>query len=106
MGLGFGVGFVGVLILFHAAYSTIQYKTLLKITEDEFSGAPVNMAIEVSLGLLLCLWAALTVPGMLLSIHPHSEENRIVSLSANPDFMIFNHRGKIFPVEMDVKLRH
>ncbi|TKY62131.1 Membrane magnesium transporter [Spatholobus suberectus] len=65
----------------------------------------MQVVIELSLGLLLCFWAALTVPGKFLSIHPHSEDNRIVSLPANLDFMIFNHRGKVFPVEMDVKLR-
>jgi hypothetical protein len=31
---------------------------------------------------------------------------RIVSLPANLDFMIFNHRGKVFPLEMDLKLKH
>ncbi|KAG4959541.1 hypothetical protein JHK85_036986 [Glycine max] len=112
MGLGFVVGFLGLLILFHAAYSTIQYRGLLKITEEEFSGPPLNVVIEVTLGLVLCMWAALTVPGKFLSIHPHSEENscylgcRIVSLPSNLDFMIFNHRYKVFPVEMDVKLKH
>ncbi|RZB85880.1 hypothetical protein D0Y65_026113 [Glycine soja] len=30
----------------------------------------------------------------------------IVSLPSNVDFMIFNHRYKVFPVEMDVKLKH
>ncbi|XP_004497530.1 membrane magnesium transporter [Cicer arietinum] len=106
MGLGFGVGFLGVLILFHAAYSTIQYRALLKITEEEFSGSPFSVVIELSLGLLLCTWAALTVPGKFLCILPDSEENRIVSLPVNPDFMIFNHRGKLFPLEMNAKLRH
>ncbi|XP_045808374.1 membrane magnesium transporter-like isoform X1 [Trifolium pratense] len=81
MGLGFAIGFIGVLILFHAAYSTIQYRTLLKITEEEFSGSPLNVVIELSLGLLLCTWAALTVPGKFLCILPHSEENRILLLS-------------------------
>ena len=31
---------------------------------------------------------------------------RMVSLPANLDFMIFNHRGKVFPLEMDLKLKH
>ncbi|KAF7804431.1 membrane magnesium transporter [Senna tora] len=106
MGLGFVIGVFGFLILFHAAYATIQYRGLLKITEEEFSGPPMNVVVELFLGLVLCMWAALTVPGKFLSIQPHSEENRIVSLPANLDFMIFNHRGKIFPAEMDVKLRH
>ncbi|XP_057427536.1 membrane magnesium transporter [Lotus japonicus] len=106
MGVGFVVGFLGALILLHAAYSTIQYRALLKITEEEFSGPPLNVVIELTLGLVICMWAALTVPGNFLSIQPDSEENRIVSLPANLDFMIFNHRGKVFPVETNAKLIH
>ncbi|XP_018820572.1 membrane magnesium transporter [Juglans regia] len=105
MGLGFVVGVFGVLILAHAAYSTIQYRGLLKITEEEFSGPPMNVVAELLLGLVFCMWAGLTVPGKFLSILPDSEENRIVSLPANLDFMSFNHRGKVFPKELDVKLK-
>ncbi|XP_058762748.1 membrane magnesium transporter-like [Vicia villosa] len=63
------------LVLFHAAYSTLQYKSLLKITEEEFSGPPFNMVIQLFVGLLLCFWAALTVLGKFLSIQPQSDEN-------------------------------
>ncbi|CAI0432629.1 unnamed protein product [Linum tenue] len=80
MGLGFTVGVIGVLILGHAAYSTIQYRSLLKITEEEFSGPPMEVVLELLVGLLFCMWAALTVPGKFLSVHPHSDENRYVSL--------------------------
>ncbi|KAA8518723.1 hypothetical protein F0562_016503 [Nyssa sinensis] len=104
MGVGFVVGVLGVLILSHAAYSTVQYRALLKITEEEFSGPPMNVVVESILCLIFCLWAALTVPGKFLSIQPDSEENRIVSLPANLDFMIFNHRGKAFPSEIKMKL--
>nr|XP_023892288.1 membrane magnesium transporter-like [Quercus suber] len=76
MALGFAVGVFGVLILFHAAYSTIQYRGLLKIMEEEFSGPPMNVVAELLLGLVFCIWAALTVPGKFLSIQPYSEENR------------------------------
>ncbi|KAI3447570.1 hypothetical protein Pfo_004235 [Paulownia fortunei] len=105
MGLGFAVGVLGVLILSHAAYSTIQYRSLLKITEEQFSGPPINVLIELIAGMVFCMWAALTVPGKFLSILPHSDENRVVTLSANLDFMIFNHRGKAFPWDMDMKLK-
>uniref|UniRef100_A0A5B6YN57 Uncharacterized protein n=1 Tax=Davidia involucrata TaxID=16924 RepID=A0A5B6YN57_DAVIN len=105
MGLGFVVGVLGVLILSHAAYSTIQYRALLKITEEEFSGPPMNVVVELILGLIFCMWAALTVPGKFLSIHLDSEENRIVSLPGNLDFMIFNHRGKAFPSDINMKLK-
>ncbi|KAF9596170.1 hypothetical protein IFM89_007488 [Coptis chinensis] len=77
MNSGFGIGIVGVLILFHAAYSTIQYRTLLKILEEEFSSPPFQVVLELILGLVFCLWAALTVPGKFLSIQPDSDENRI-----------------------------
>ncbi|MFQ6632005.1 hypothetical protein Gotur_008373, partial [Gossypium turneri] len=75
MGLGFMVGVLGVLFLFHAAYSTIQYRGLLKIMEEEFSGPPMNVVLELLLGFVFCISAALTVPGNFLSIHPDSEEN-------------------------------
>ncbi|CAK9140793.1 unnamed protein product [Ilex paraguariensis] len=76
MGTGFVIGVLGVLILSHAAYSTIQYRALLKITEEEFSGPPINVVLELIFGLILCVWAALTVPGKFLSILPDSDENR------------------------------
>ncbi|KAM7265343.1 hypothetical protein ACFE04_003026 [Oxalis oulophora] len=106
MGVGFIVGLLGIVILGHAAYSTIQYRGLLKIMEEEFSGPPFTVVIELILGLVLCMWAALTVPGNFLSIHPHSDENRVVALPANLDFMIFNHRGKVFSSQAGLKLNH
>ncbi|CAM8910447.1 hypothetical protein QQ045_031829 [Rhodiola kirilowii] len=106
MGAGFIVGVLGGLSLAHAAYSTVQYRGLLKIMEEEFSGPPMNVVLELIVGLALCMWAALAVPGKFLSINLDSEENRTVSLPANLDFMIFNHRGKLFPLETDLKLKH
>ncbi|XP_074312038.1 membrane magnesium transporter [Silene latifolia] len=105
MGLGFIVGTLGVLLLSHAAYSTILYRGLLKIIEEEFSGPPINVLLELILGFVLCVYAGLTVPGKFQSIHPDSEENRIVSLPENLDFMIFNHRGRVVLSESDLKLK-
>ncbi|KAG9134566.1 hypothetical protein Leryth_000909 [Lithospermum erythrorhizon] len=78
MGIGVTVGVLGVLTLFHSAYSTIQYRSLLKITEEDFSGPPLNVVVELLGGLVLCMWAALTVPGKFKSILPHSDENRVI----------------------------
>lgn len=105
MGLGLVVGLLGGLLLAHAAYSTVQYRGMLKIMEEEFSGPPLNVAVELLLGLGLCMWAGLTFPGKFHSIHPDSEENRIVSLPANLDFMIFNHRGRVLPPNLELKLK-
>ncbi|KAG9451028.1 hypothetical protein H6P81_010993 [Aristolochia fimbriata] len=95
------VGLFGCVLLAHAAYATIQYRGVLKILEEEFSGPPMNVVVELLVGLGLCTWAALTVPGTFLSILPDSEENRLVSLPTNVDFMIFNHRGRVFPYKID-----
>nr|XP_010914717.1 membrane magnesium transporter [Elaeis guineensis] len=105
MGVGFVVGVFGGLILAHAAYYTIQYRGMLKIVEEEFSGPPMTVVVELLLGLALCTWAGLAVPAKFLSILPDSDENRIVCLPANLDFMIFNHRGKILPTNTELKFK-
>ncbi|NP_001278487.1 Membrane magnesium transporter-like [Zea mays] len=104
MGIGYVVGVLGGAILAHAAYATIQYRAVLKITEEEFSRPPMDVMMELLLGLVLCMWAGLAVPTKFLSVLPHSDENRIVSLPANLDFMIFNHRGRALPSDSDLKL--
>ncbi|XP_058089544.1 membrane magnesium transporter isoform X1 [Magnolia sinica] len=78
MSVGFLIGGLGGLLLAHAAYATVQYRGMLKIVEEEFSGPPINVVLELILGLAFCMWAALTVPGKFLSILPDSEENRMI----------------------------
>jgi hypothetical protein len=36
----------------------------------------IQVVVELIVGLVLCTWAAITVPGIFLSIHPHSDDNR------------------------------
>ncbi|GJM95418.1 hypothetical protein PR202_ga12153 [Eleusine coracana subsp. coracana] len=105
MGIGYVVGVLGGAILAHAAYATIQYRAVLKITEEEFSRPPMDVMMQLLLGLALCMWAGLAVPTKFHSVLPQSEENRIVSLPANLDFMIFNHRGSALPSDVDLKLK-
>ncbi|KAF7057303.1 hypothetical protein CFC21_064605 [Triticum aestivum] len=105
MGIGYVIGILGGALLAHAAYATIQYRAVLKITEEEFSRPPVDVMMQLLLGLALCMWAGVSVPAKFLSVLPHSEENRIVSLPANLDFMIFNHRGRALPSDADLKLK-
>ncbi|KAL6847371.1 hypothetical protein ACP4OV_023224 [Aristida adscensionis] len=105
MGIGYAVGLLGGAILAHAAYATIQYRAVLKITEEEFSRPPADVMMQLLLGLALCMWAGLAVPAKFVSVLPHSEENRIVSLPANLDFITFNHRGRALPADEDLKLK-
>ena len=43
----------------------------------------MQVIIEVAVSLILCLWAALIVPGTFLPILPDSKENRFVYLVFN-----------------------
>ncbi|MFS7914907.1 putative magnesium transporter [Helianthus anomalus] len=104
MNTSFTIGIVAISMLLHAAYSTIQYRTLLKITEDEFTGPPYEVLVELMLVMVLSLFAGLTVPGNFRSILPDSDENRVVFVPSNKNFMIFNHRGMAFPTKMGLKL--
>ncbi|KAL8154299.1 hypothetical protein V2J09_012059 [Rumex salicifolius] len=105
MGSGLIIGILGLLFLSHAAYSTIQYRGLLKIMEEEFSGPPMTVVLELILGFMLCMYAGLSVPGKFLAINPDSEENRIISLPDNLDFMTFNHRGRVILTGAEMKLK-
>ncbi|XP_076897332.1 membrane magnesium transporter-like [Bidens hawaiensis] len=104
MNTSFAVGIVAITMLLHAACSTVQYRAMLKITEDKFTGPPYEVLVELVLVLVLSLFAGLTVPGNFRSILPDSDENRVVSVPSNMNFMIFNHRGKAFPAETGLKL--
>lgn len=51
-------------------------RAVLKITEEEFSRPPVDVMMQLLLGLALCMWAGVSVPAKFVSVLPHSEENR------------------------------
>eukprot|EP00250_Pteridium_aquilinum_P006780 c16623_g1_i1 orf=180-506(+) len=104
MGVDFLIGFVGLVVLGHAALSTVQYRGVLKVRDEEFNWPPFQVLIEVCISLILCFWAALKVPGQFLPILPDLDGDRLTHLSENLDFMTFNHRGKVFPLNMDGKL--
>ncbi|KAL5681374.1 hypothetical protein ACJX0J_007759, partial [Zea mays] len=60
-------------------------RAVLKITEEEFSRPPMDVMMELLLGLALCMWAGLAVPAKFLSVLPHSEENRV---EPTPSFLM------------------
>ncbi|KAJ7548426.1 hypothetical protein O6H91_07G011600 [Diphasiastrum complanatum] len=98
-------GALGLLVLAHAVYSTIRYRGSLKLMEEEFVRAPPQVLLELLVSLGLCFWAALRVPGSFLPILLDAQENRVRQLSDDLDFMIFNHRGKLFAPKFEVKFR-
>ena len=91
---------IGITSLIHAGYSAVQYKTYLKLTEEEFVNLPGDIIIQVILSLTLAIFGIVRVAGELTDIHAAAElAHRSWETYGNrPSFYSFNHRGKImFP---------
>eukprot|EP00271_Cylindrocystis_brebissonii_P014838 TRINITY_DN36421_c0_g1_i1.p1 TRINITY_DN36421_c0_g1~~TRINITY_DN36421_c0_g1_i1.p1 ORF type:complete len:115 (-),score=9.13 TRINITY_DN36421_c0_g1_i1:255-599(-) len=100
------VGLGGILLVLYAGYeaSLHVHATKLRLDEATSSIPPLHVLAELLVGLLNCLWAALTVPGSLLPIKMEDHANRVVALpEVLDDFMIFNHRGRVNPIKLEAK---
>uniref|UniRef100_A0A1J3JXX4 Membrane magnesium transporter n=2 Tax=Noccaea caerulescens TaxID=107243 RepID=A0A1J3JXX4_NOCCA len=102
MNFGFVMGVSGIMILSHAAYSTIQYRGVLKIMEEEFYGPPMNVVLELILGLAACMWAALTLPRNFSSIHPVTDQNS--SMYWEPELELESESESEAEAEVDSEL--
>ncbi|MCO5577114.1 hypothetical protein L7F22_030937 [Adiantum nelumboides] len=76
MGVNLVIGLLGVLVLAHAAFATVQYRGILKVRDEEFFWPPFQVVMEICVSLVLCFWAALRVPGQFLPILPDLEGDR------------------------------
>eukprot|EP00794_Sanderia_malayensis_P005308 gene5308-5977_t len=87
----------GIISLAHAGYSAIQFKTYLKLTEEEFVKLPIDIIVQVMLGLLVSIFGIVKIAGELKDIHAAAElaHKSWETFGNRPSFNIFNHRGKI-----------
>ena len=87
----------GIVSLIHAGYSAVQYKTYLKLTEEEFVTLPADVIIQVMLSLTLSVFGIVRVAGELRDIHAAAElaHKSWETFGNRPSFYSFNHRGKI-----------
>ena len=87
----------GILSLAHAAYSAIQFKTYLKLTEEDFVSLPIDVVAQVMLGLILSIFGIVRVAGELKDVHAAAElaHKSWETFGNRPSFYSFNHRGKI-----------
>ena len=87
----------GIISLIHAGYSAVQYKTYLKLTEEEFVTLPADVIIQVMFSLTLAVFGIVKVAGELKDIHAAAElaHRSWETFGNRPSFYNFNHRGKI-----------
>ncbi|CAI8021491.1 Membrane magnesium transporter 2 [Geodia barretti] len=93
--------FLGLLLIFHAAYSAVQHRSFLKLAEEEYTGLPSDIGAECLLASVLMCVGVVTMVGRFRDIKLTTELNkRTYEMSSNRDaFMTFNHRGhSLYPV--------
>jgi len=86
----------GILSLLHAGYSTVQYRTYLKLIEEEFVRTPIDISVQVLISVLMAVIGIVQVAGELKDIHAAAElaSKSWETLGNRPSFYHFNHRGR------------
>eukprot|EP00795_Rhopilema_esculentum_P012003 gene12003-2586_t len=88
---------VGILSLVHAGYSAVQFKTYLKLKEEDFASLPTDILVQVMLSLIFAVFGIVRVAGELRDIHAAAElaSKSWETFGNRSSFYSFNHRGKI-----------
>jgi len=87
---------VGLLLLIHSAYSAIQHRTFLKLSEQAYESLPNDIGAESILAVVLCSVGVVLWKGKFKPIHKAAEmaKKTFDMVNSRPDFYIFNHRGR------------
>ncbi|XP_028401672.1 membrane magnesium transporter 1-like [Dendronephthya gigantea] len=88
---------VGLVIIIHAGYSSEQYRTYLKLIEEEFTSLPKDIVLQCIFGLVLGSVGAVQMAGDFKEIKASAElANKSWETASNrPSFYSFHHRGKV-----------
>merc|ERR1712243_291899 len=70
---GRGLVCIGILSLFHAAYSTVQYRTYLKLIEEDFLQVPIDITLQVLISVIMAVVGIVQIAGELKDIHAATE---------------------------------
>ena len=91
-----GVMWAGVLVLLHAAVSMVHYKQFMRQRGSLKVAVPVDIYVEVGLGFLVTLLAALKVGGEFRPAVAAASATAVgMGMNSDaPSFQIFNHRGR------------
>ncbi|XP_058800043.1 ER membrane protein complex subunit 5 [Phymastichus coffea] len=90
------VTFLGFVSIFHAAYSAVQHRSYLRITEQEFTTLPIDIILQGIVSLFVVMYGVMHIAGDFKEIRAVVDlENKTWETLRNlPSFQIFNHRGR------------
>ena len=89
---------MGLLSLFHSAYSAAQHRSYVRLVEQQFNGLPADIVIQSVVSLLVTIVAIVWLNGsQLKEIRALDDlnEKSVDSINNRPNFYLFNHRGRL-----------
>mmetsp|Transcript_10434 Transcript_10434/g.20879 ORF Transcript_10434/g.20879 Transcript_10434/m.20879 type:complete len:124 (-) Transcript_10434:193-564(-) len=97
------ITWIGIIVLCHAGYSTIQYRKYLRLVGEEFVSSPADIYLEVLLGFLISFFGVINMSEELLPIRMAETyyQKTVDDTNFRPEFMSFNHRGRVLGTLMD-----
>mmetsp|Transcript_129503 Transcript_129503/g.192783 ORF Transcript_129503/g.192783 Transcript_129503/m.192783 type:complete len:124 (+) Transcript_129503:135-506(+) len=97
------MAYMGVAILCHAGYSTIQYRKYLRMVGEEFVTSPGDIYLEVLAGMILAFFGVLSMAEDFEPIRMAETFHKKTFDDTNfrQEFMGFNHRGRVLGTLMD-----
>lgn len=95
---GAALVFLGLSLFIYAAYSTLRYRDMLKLTQQEFDTVPLLVQAEVLLASVVCIWGSLRISGDFKPVSALKFQRGLDADTLRLDFMSLNHRGQIMPL--------
>eukprot|EP00884_Botryococcus_braunii_P020654 jgi/Botrbrau1/7272/Bobra.0318s0010.1 len=91
----------GITIFLYAGYTMIQHRSMLKLTQEEFTKVPSEVILELAIAAVFCLWGSLGLAGNLEPISALHAQGGLDTYEYRPDFASFNHRGHLLPLVVE-----
>lgn len=98
MSLGGILTAIGFVLLGHCAWGASNYRDMLKLTQQEFTGLPQQLQLELLASLAVCLIGGYLVAGSMKPIILSKGAPSMDVGSNRQDFVTVNHRGAALPL--------
>lgn len=87
---------IGLLLLFHSAFSALQHMKYLRLSEKHGEPLPMDIVIECIVSVVICAWGVVSVSGKLhpIRITTSMAKKTFDVIDSRPSFMTFQHRGR------------
>lgn len=86
---------VGLALLVWTGYQAMTYREALRLTQQEFSGLPPPLFMQLLAAVTACVLGGLQTSGGFAPIRVSDAPKPVVMRPQRTDFVTFNHRGTL-----------